>query len=260
SGTRKRRVRRGDKVHVKFPKLQRVRTEIHEKGRLACGGLNRSVHIGRQKAVDAAGLLEADHCRSVACEHRRAVSGAGICAKEYSASRVEHVERKIVSIAPDTHLGIVIEIWQSEGIPVVSSRGVVGRRYGYTLEERGRAHGELCRDPTVGHFVVLDNWVAVVVVLASAAKTRPEGISRGRTHQLGPSVFVENGKRAVHPLNILSCAHHSICIRRSGVHHEPRLSLPQTFKIQAQGCGYRWQVDSLQRSIDSCRGGRGGRG
>src|SRR5712691_2606680 len=91
-----------------------------------------------------------------------------------------------------------------ERVPVVGTRRIGRSRYRDALQVRRRADRELREHPAVGYLVVLDDWIAVVVGLAAAAKTSPQrvaGLGKARGDCAG--CLVEYGKRFIHPLDVL---------------------------------------------------------
>src|SRR5262252_1649162 len=121
---------------MELPELQGIGAEVHKKGRLSRGGLNRAVHVRREKRVVRCALLETDDRCRLPCQHGVAVHSTGIRADE-SLSILEHVKRNVVSVRPDTHLRIVVEIdSERESVPVVSSGGIAGGRNSDALRER----------------------------------------------------------------------------------------------------------------------------
>jgi hypothetical protein len=142
---------------VELKKTERVRGEVKKERRLASGGLDSSIHVGRQQAVDSAALLEADHSRCITGEHRRAIRSTGIGSERRAAAGIEHIEREVVAIRPNSHFGVIIEVGQREGISVVGTGRVIGSRDRNTLEKRARVDVdyELGSNPAIRHLVVL---------------------------------------------------------------------------------------------------------
>ena len=210
---------------MKPPQVKRVRAKVHEKRRFAARGPNGSIHVGRQQAGYAAALLETEHGCGVPSQHRGTIRGASLRPKKYGTRSVKHIEGEVIAIGPNAQLRVVVEVWQYEGIPVIAAGRVIGGRHCDALQERSGTDRELSRDPAIGHLVVLDNGIAVIIALAPSAKACPESIAGRGPHQLCTRSLVKYSKLTVDPLNVLRCAHNSICVGGCRIDHKAELSL-----------------------------------
>ena len=98
-------------------------------------------------------------------QHGGAVVGAGVGSNKGVA--VKHVEGFVVSVGPDSHLGIVVKIVVLEGVAVIAAGSVRRFGNGNALQVRSCRDGKLAEDPALRKFVVKHNRIAIIVGLAS---------------------------------------------------------------------------------------------
>src|SRR5262249_16545421 len=94
------------------------------------------------------------------------------------------------------------------------------------------ADGELAENPTVGELVIKDNWIAIVVGLASAAESRPQCVSGCRACNQSPCRFVENSKGRIYPLHVLGRADGAVSVRWSAIYGEGKTAVSETVKTE----------------------------
>ena len=199
-GPGERGVGRRREVHVELPVRELVaRRAVSDDviGR-AGRGQARSVDVGRQQSAEVRADAEALLGRRLAGQHARPVVGAGLAASEGVA--VKKVEGDVVRVGPDRHLRIVGEVRVLEGVAVVGAGRITRLRDRDALQVWRRRHRELADDPAVGDRVVLGDRVAVVVGLAAAAKTAPQGVDGHRAVENAPGL-VEDRKVGVDDLH-----------------------------------------------------------
>src|ERR1051326_4877368 len=172
--------------------------------------------------TDLAGGRSAAHCRTVIGTDLRASEGVR-----------EHVKRDVVGIRPHAYLWIIRELGTTivKGITVVCPGRVRCRRDGYTLQVRGRRDLELCQDPAIVDLVVLNNYIAVIVSLASASKAGPECIASYRPEDKCPSRLIEYRVRLIDPLHDLRCTHREIRIGRRSIGRKSVIAIANTCEV-----------------------------
>ena len=125
---------------------------------------------------------------------------------------MKHIERDVVTVRPNSHLGIVIEVFVLKLVTVICPRGVSSRGDRYALRKTV-FHRELRDDPTIRDLVVLNNGVSIVILFAVSAKSLPNRVSRNRTKSDCARVLVEDGDIRIHPLHKLTLADSAVCVR-----------------------------------------------
>src|SRR5262245_40959368 len=135
--------------------------------------------------TDLVGGRSAAHCCAVVCANLRASEGVG-----------EHVERDVIGIRPHAELRIIGELAAAiiKCVPIVRAGRIRRRRDSNTLQIRCRRDGELRKDPTIIDLVVFNNWIAVVIVLTTAAESVPQRFSGYWAKYTGAGGFIEHGE------------------------------------------------------------------
>src|SRR2546421_340044 len=135
---------------------------------------------GNRETSDAGGARQRpqDHLRRLAHEHLVALEGH----RANYLAKVLEVNRHVISVGPDTDLGIVGERVELESVAEVRTGGIRGGGDGDTLEEGGAAGDrKLAQQPTVGQTVVEHHWIAIVVRLAWPTEPSKQRAGRGGT-------------------------------------------------------------------------------
>src|SRR5205085_3459105 len=127
------------------------------------------IQIGGQQAPNRGTLLETYLGSRLTVEHGGAVIGAGV--GPYETISTEHVERFVVGIGPHAHLRIIIEVGILERIAIEGAGRVRRGGNSHALQERRGGYGKLREDPPIGCLVIEDDGIAIVVGLATSAKT-----------------------------------------------------------------------------------------
>ncbi len=186
----KRRIGRRRPVHVELPKLQVVRPEGHEKIRRTRWRSRAAVQVRRQQPAISRTQLETLRRRRSAGQHARAVQRAGPPANKRIPA--EHVERHVIGVRPHTQLRIVVEIRHLKRIAIPGAGRIRCRRYRNALQIRRRADRKLRHHPALRRLVPHRHRVAIVVVLASPAKARPQRVPCRRSIQQRMRGFVKH--------------------------------------------------------------------
>ena len=114
--------------------------------------------------------MKALHGRRTAGQHAVAVKGTRLWSEVFGCSWVglgEHVEGHVVSVGPDSELGVVAEIVECELIDGVATCRIRG--YGDSDALSKRRPSRVCKlrqYPAVGRLVILGNRVAIIVIMA----------------------------------------------------------------------------------------------
>src|SRR5688500_769189 len=107
----------------------------------------------------------------------------------------KHVVTDVISIRPNAHLRIVVEIATvREGVAEVGAGRIGRRRNGDTLSEWLARHSKLSQHPAIGQLIVLNNRIAIVIALATNAEALHNNVTLFRTNLL-----------AVYTLHIVAC-------------------------------------------------------
>src|SRR6202040_3624232 len=104
--------------------------------------------------------------------------------------------------------------------------------------------GELGEDPAIGHLVILNDGIAVIVCFTSSAEAGPRSISIGGSGNERAGDFVEYRKLSVDPLYVLRGSARSVGVGRGKVEIKAVLSLTQAVNIEAQ-VGRHWRQRGL---------------
>jgi len=201
---------------MEFVELQRVGAEVNLVIRRTGGRRGQAVPVRGEQSADCGALLKTHLRCGGSGQHGSAVVSAGVRAHERVA--VEHVERDVVAVGPDAHFRVVVEIRVLKRIAVVGAGGIGGGGNGHALKEGCGRDRKLADDPAVGRLVIEGDAVAVVVSLATAAETGPEGVGRGWPGNQRAGGLVEDSERRVHQLEILGRAYGAVGVRGRAIH------------------------------------------
>ena len=184
------------KINMEAKKIQVRRvSEVEEEIRLAGGWRRRTIYVGRQQAAHTLWLLKANRRGGISRQHIGPVVRTG---ERPGKGRREDVVSHVIGVRPHTEFGVIRKGGERERISIIAARGVRRGRDRHAVQIWRRKHG-LCRDPTTGGFVVLNDDVAVVVSLASSSKALPEGIPGSGAHHDGTCGLVEHFECDVDP-------------------------------------------------------------
>ena len=98
------------------------------------------------------------------------------------------------------------------------------------MQIRRRAYGELGNDPAIGHSIVNHNRIAVVVGLATAAETAPQGVDRHRTVNQRAALIIYS-EVGVNGLDVMIWADVAIRVRRRRVYREPGNAVSDSVEV-----------------------------
>src|SRR5258705_5779909 len=150
-------------MEVKNPETSPTR-KLHERRRRSYWWQDGAVEISGEVNLLkwAAGDSGGDKSSRQTCEHLGAVKGEWLWAQEGGARRVEHVHAHVISIGPDTKVGIVEKIRAKvKAVAVVTARGITGCGNCHALISWYTCSCELADDPTVRNLVIEHNGVPV---------------------------------------------------------------------------------------------------
>jgi hypothetical protein len=220
---------------MRFPELKRIGSEVNDVVGRECRRVRGSVHVRRKRSSHARQRTETLRGRGSSREHRRTVVRADFTAHKVIAT--EHVVGDVVGIRPDGKLRIIGKVGEGVRVSVIGARRVAGGRDRQAFLVGRRRNRKLRKDPTVGPPVVFDDGIAVVVGLASAAETAPEGVARDRSVKHG-SAPIENREVRVDDLHVVVRTDVSVRVRRRAIDRErplgPAEGLSDSFEVLAR--------------------------
>jgi hypothetical protein len=212
-------------VHRPGRQRRRVSPESDDVVGSSCGRSRGPVEARwKEASVNAAdrsreGLLVG----GLSVDHPRAVEGRNARSVEGRAARIELVGRHVVPVRPDRELRVVREIGVGERVPVIGA-GWVGSGRDRDTEQIGAGAGagdrELGDQPAVRELVVEDAGIAVVVGLAEAAESGPDGVDRPGAVKQRSGLGVD-GEARVDGLDVVVGPDGTVRIGRSTSDREP---------------------------------------
>src|SRR5215472_4807110 len=205
------------KVHMEFPKVQKIRPKVEKEVGRAGRRPSRSIQVRGKQAAKRRRELKADASGGGTRQDGGAIKRASF--GPYKCVPAKHIERPVVSIGPHTVFGIVREVIHRERIAMERAGRIAGGGNRDTDREWRREDG-LRQEPSVCCLVILGDDVATVRGFATSAEAAPERIASNRTEYGIAGGFVKDRERFVHPLHHLRGADGRIRVWRGAVDRE----------------------------------------